>query len=95
MSIPKEEVRRIAALARLRFTEAEVAAMADDLEQILEYVRKLDDLDTSNIAPTTHVHGGDIAARPDSPVQRIDREEGLANAPDTDGVYFRVPKVIE
>lgn len=69
--------------------------MADELERMLGYVRKLNELDTSDVPATSHVHAERGGLRADTTIQRIDREEALKNAPDSDGVYFRVPRVIE
>ena len=95
MGIPLEEVKRVAELARLRFTDEELIRMAGELEKILTYVRKLDEVDTSNVEPMSRVHGDTGRLREDDNVQRINRDEALSNAPDTDGKFFRVPKVIE
>ncbi len=95
MAIPIEEVRRIAVLARLRFSEDELETMATELENILDYVERLDELEISDTPPTSCVTPGDTALRPDIPLHRIEKDEGLQNAPDTDGVYFRVPRVIK
>ena len=95
MAIPLEEVRKIAKLARLRFSEDELARMADELEKILNYVRKLEELDTSHVEPMAHVHIDLEALRDDVRTDATSREEALSNAPDSDGTYFRVPKVID
>ncbi len=94
MSITRKEVRHIAKLARLQFTEAEEKVLAHDMSRILDYMGTLNQLDTSQIAPVTHVHDLTHAVRADSVQERIGHEEALRNAPDTDGEYFRVPKVI-
>lgn len=94
MAISVEEVKHIAELARLQFSEEELLRMADELERILGYVHKLNELDTSDVPATSHVHVESGGLRTDTTVRRIDREEALKNAPDSDGVYFRVPRVI-
>jgi aspartyl-tRNA(Asn)/glutamyl-tRNA(Gln) amidotransferase subunit C len=94
MSISVEEVRRIAQLARLRFTEEDERRLAQDLSKVLDYVRTLDEIDTSDVPPLTRVHADVNVVRSSTPVQRITREEALSQAPDRDDAYFRVPKVI-
>ncbi len=94
MSISREEVRHIAKLARLSFTEAEEEILSQDMSKILDYVSTLNEVDTSNVEPMTHVHDLAHAVRPDSVQERITHEDALKNAPDADGEYFRVPKVI-
>lgn len=69
--------------------------MADEMGQILDYVDKLNELDTTGVPPMSHVLDIENVFRPDKVEQRIDHEDALRNAPDADGDYFRVPKVIE
>lgn len=94
MAISREEVRHIAKLARLEFTEAEEETLAEDMSHILDYMDMLNELDTSEIEPMTHVLDLVHVVRTDSVKKRISQKDALKNAPDTDGEYFRVPKVI-
>lgn len=95
MSVSIEEVRYIAALARLEFSESEEERLAREMSKILGYMDKLNELDTTGVEPMSHVLDLRNVFRPDAHEQRISHEEALRNAPDTDGEYFRVPKVIE
>ncbi|NNE35325.1 MAG: Asp-tRNA(Asn)/Glu-tRNA(Gln) amidotransferase subunit GatC [Rhodothermales bacterium] len=95
MKVTKEQVRHIAALARLRFDREEEEGVAEELSRILDYVEKLNELDVSDVPPMAHVLDLDNVVRPDVVAARISREEALSNAPDADDTYFRVPKVIE
>lgn len=95
MSVSREEVQRVAQLARLEFSEDEEARMADELSQILDYVDKLDELDTSGVPPMSHVLDVTNVFRADEVEARIDRDQALEPAPETDGEYFQVPQVIE
>ena len=95
MSITRDDVRHLARLARLRFDEAGEARIAADLGAILGYVDLLRALDTADVEPMTHVLDLTDVVRPDEVQARITREEALANAPDADAEYVRVPKVIE
>ena len=94
MSISIEEVRYIASLARLNISEEEESALADQMNAILEYMEKLNELDTSTIPPLSHVLDVQNVYRADAAVQRISHDEAMKNAPDADSDYFRVPKVI-
>jgi aspartyl-tRNA(Asn)/glutamyl-tRNA(Gln) amidotransferase subunit C len=94
MSVSREEVRHIADLARLDFSEDGEEKMAEELGDILDYVDKLNELDTSGVPPMSHVLDVTDVSRPDEVESRIDRDQALESAPDTDGTYFRVPKVI-
>jgi aspartyl-tRNA(Asn)/glutamyl-tRNA(Gln) amidotransferase subunit C len=95
MSVSVEEVRYIASLARLRFSEHEEETLARQMSSILDYMAKLNELDTSEVPPMSHVLDLYNIFREDDVLQRITRDEALRNAPDADGEYFRVPKVIE
>lgn len=94
MKLTSEDVHRLAALARLSFSEEEAPKMADELTQILDFVEQLREVDTDAIEPLAHVLGQTNVFRPDVPESRLVREDALAQAPDHDGTYFRVPKVL-
>ena len=95
MSISADDVRYIASLARLRFTEDEQRRLATQLSQMLDYVDTLNTLDTTGVPPMAHVLDLNNVFRDDEPQQRLHRDDALRNAPDADSTYFRVPKVIE
>ena len=92
--IRPEEVREIAALARLRLDDAEVARMTHDLDAILGYVAKLSELDTEAVEPMTHAVPFDCPLRADVPGAPLPAEEVLANAPRREGTFFQVPRVV-
>jgi len=94
MSVSRDDVQHVAQLARLDFSEDEEAKMAEELSQILDYVDKLDELDTSGVPPMSHVLDVTNVFRPDEVEERIDRAEALEPAPEADDEYFRVPKVV-
>ncbi len=95
MALSREDVRHVAELARLDFSEEKEAQMAEEMSQILDYVEKLDELDTSGVPPMSHVLDVTNVYRDDEIESRIDQEQALEPAPDTDGTYFQVPQVIE
>lgn len=95
MSVSDDEVRKIAKLARLRLTDAEVALYGGQLSKILDSMTELAKADTSGVAPTTSVLGAVNVMRDDEPKPFADAEALLANAPERDGPYFKVRKVIE
>jgi aspartyl-tRNA(Asn)/glutamyl-tRNA(Gln) amidotransferase subunit C len=94
-----EDVERVAELAHLELTPNETGSMLHDLNAILDYVAELNELDTAGIAPLAQVtelmdvSGGGL--RRDAVVPSLDRAKVLAEAPETNGVFFKVPKVIE
>lgn len=99
MKVTEQEVVRVAELAHLELTAEEIPHLAADLTSILEDVQRLNELDTSNVAPMTRIAGQSIAPvevlRDDHVQPGVSREEAVGNAPESDGTYFRVPKVIE
>ena len=94
MAIGKDEVRHIARLAHLEFTEDELAQFTQQFNSIVAYVARLNALETSNIEPTSHVAGETRPLRDDVLIPSIPRDEALSNAPDSERGLFRVPKVI-
>jgi aspartyl-tRNA(Asn)/glutamyl-tRNA(Gln) amidotransferase subunit C len=93
--ITREEVERIAALARLALEPGEAGRMAGELDAILDYVKALAAVDTRDVAPTSHVLDLATPLREDRAEPPLDPELALANAPERDGTAFLVPKVIE
>ena len=91
----REEVERIAHLARLRLTQEEAVEMASQLESVLGYVELLDTLDTSQVEPTSHVIPLATPMREDRPGGSYPPDAAVANAPARDGSAFAVPKVLE
>jgi aspartyl-tRNA(Asn)/glutamyl-tRNA(Gln) amidotransferase subunit C len=95
MALSREEVRRVAELARLEFSDEEEARMADEMSRILDYVDKLEELDTSGVPPMSHVLDVTNVYREDEVERRIDQEQALEPAPESENGYFVVPKVID
>lgn len=95
MSVSDADVKKIAKLARLRLNEAEVALYGGQLTKILESMDELGQVNTSKVAPTTSVLGVVNVMREDAPAPFEDTEALLSNAPDRDGPYYKVRKVIE
>jgi len=98
MKISREDVLKVAALANLELTDAEVERYRGQLDEILTYVDKLNELDTSNVEPMAQVLAAsddDSGLREDVVVRSDVISEVLSGAPDIDAPYFRVPRVIE
>ncbi len=95
MSLTKEEVEHIAALARLELSDEEKARYREQLSEILDYAARLQSLDTSHIPPTSTVLSGSSTLRPDVPAQGLSTDEALRNAPRAEQKQFRVPPVLE
>lgn len=95
MPITRDDVHHVALLARLHLTEEEERAITEQLDQILDYVRVLDALDTAAVEPTAHIAPLATPFRDDVVTSTPDRARWMANAPAADGVHFRVPRIIE
>jgi aspartyl-tRNA(Asn)/glutamyl-tRNA(Gln) amidotransferase subunit C len=98
MKITREDVLKVAALANLDLTDAEVGTYRGQLDEILTYVDKLDQADTSSVEPMAQVLTGSdnhSALREDTVVRSEVVAEVLGGAPDPAPPYFRVPRVIE
>jgi aspartyl-tRNA(Asn)/glutamyl-tRNA(Gln) amidotransferase subunit C len=95
MKITRKEVEHVARLARLDLSEEEKDLFTGQMDAILAYVDKLNELDTSDIIPTAHAVPMENAFRDDEECPSIGIEEALANAPERAEGFFRVPKVIE
>jgi len=94
MDLTKEEVRSIAELAKLELTEEEVALYAGQLNEVFDYFKRLEELDTSHIAPTASVLPLKNVLRPDVSAEPLSPEQVIANAPDADEHQFRVSAVL-
>ncbi|SDL05715.1 aspartyl-tRNA(Asn)/glutamyl-tRNA(Gln) amidotransferase subunit C [Catalinimonas alkaloidigena] len=95
MKIDLATVQHIANLARLELDTANAKTMMKDLNRILDWMEKLNELDTDQVEPLTHMSEEINMFRDDVVKPTLPREEGLRNAPQQDGTFFRVPKVIE
>jgi aspartyl-tRNA(Asn)/glutamyl-tRNA(Gln) amidotransferase subunit C len=95
MTIDKETVDKIAHLARLELAETEKQDMIKDMSQILDFMAKLNEIDTAGVEPLVYMTDETNALREDEVKQLITTEEGLKNAPAHDGSHILVAKVIE
>jgi aspartyl-tRNA(Asn)/glutamyl-tRNA(Gln) amidotransferase subunit C len=96
--ITVEDVERVAKLAHLKLAAGETPRMQRDLNAILDYVAELNEVDTAGVAPLEHVNElSNFANEPraDVLVPSLDRAEVMRAAPESDGSFFKVPKVIE
>lgn len=95
MKITPQEVDHVARLARLALADAEREMFTRQLSDILAYVDKLNELDTSRVAPTSHVIPVQNVFRPDKVGESLPVEEALANGPAPEHNHHRVPKIVE
>ncbi|WP_116127918.1 Asp-tRNA(Asn)/Glu-tRNA(Gln) amidotransferase subunit GatC [Lewinella sp. IMCC34183] len=94
MTVDDALVLRLADLAKLELPEARVQQLRGDLTRILDMVEKLNELDLDGVEPLRYVTEVERVLRPDRVGEHLDRERALSNAPDHDGAFFRVPRVI-
>lgn len=95
MSVDEKQVRHVARLARLALSDAEIATMVPELNNILNWVEQLAEVDTSGVEPLTAVIDNELRLRDDVVNDGDVREAVLKNAPDAQHGFFAVPKVIE
>jgi aspartyl-tRNA(Asn)/glutamyl-tRNA(Gln) amidotransferase subunit C len=93
--IDEKQVRAVAKLSRLDLTDAEVKVFSRQLSAILEYVEKLNELDTTNVEPLAHCLPVSNVFREDKPGESLGVEKTLANAPQRDDEFFKVPKILD
>lgn len=98
--VTEKDVQRVAELAHLELAADETGRMLTDLNAILDYVAELNEIDTKGIAPLAQVSeleddAGTTVTRPDEVIGSLDRAAVMPEAPETDRVFFKVPKVIE
>jgi aspartyl-tRNA(Asn)/glutamyl-tRNA(Gln) amidotransferase subunit C len=91
--LTKEEIEHIAELAKITLTEDEKELFTEQLERILEYFRKIDELDLEDVEPTTHTMDTSNVFRDDVEKESLPPEEVLSNAPDKEDRYFKAPRV--
>ena len=94
MSVTRKDVEHIAELARLKFKDEELENFTSQLNEILEYMEKLNELDTDNVEPLSHPVEAQNVFREDGVKPSVKREDALKNAPEKDDEFFKVPKVI-
>lgn len=94
MKIDEKMIAKISGLAYLEFKEEEKEKIRQDLEQILTFVEKLNELDTENVEPLIYLSDKTDVLREDKIEKSISHEEAMLNAPAKSGRFFKVPKVI-
>ena len=95
MKVTKEVIQHVANLARLNLSENDKTRLTRDMEEILGYVDKLNELDTEGIKPREHVKPVSNVFREDIEMESYDREDILRNAPAVENGCFKVPKIVE
>lgn len=93
--IDQIQVRKVAKLSRLELTDAEVEEFTGQLSAILDYVEKMNELDTTGVEPLAHCLPVSNVLREDSTKESLGTEKVLANAPQRDDEFFKVPKILD
>jgi aspartyl-tRNA(Asn)/glutamyl-tRNA(Gln) amidotransferase subunit C len=93
--IDETEVRKVAKLSRLELSDAEVEEFTGQLRAILDYVAKMNELDTEDVEPLAHCLAISNVFRADFVKESLGTEKTLANAPERDGEFFKVPKILD
>jgi aspartyl-tRNA(Asn)/glutamyl-tRNA(Gln) amidotransferase subunit C len=95
MSVTIKDVEHIAELAKLRFTEEEKKRLQMELNKILEYMDKINELDLRDVEPLENINDAENVFREDNSEKCLTREEALKNAPAKTEEFFKVPKVLD
>lgn len=95
MEVNDAMVEKLANLSRLRFDESQKEGIKADLQRMIQFVEKLNELDTTGVEPLLHMSDNVNVLREDEVKGSIERKEALKNAPVQDGIFFKVPKVIK
>ena len=95
MALDEATVRRIARLARIRVPDGDVPGLAEELSRILGWIEQLNEVDTADVPPMTVVGDAKLPMRSDEVTDGGYADDVTANAPDAEGPYFTVPKVVE
>lgn len=98
MALTKKDARYVAELAHLELTEDEIEKFLPQLDSVLEYMQKLNELDTTQVEPmaqVTYPASENPSLRPDQPQKTFEQDQALTNAPEQGAGCFRVPRVIE
>lgn len=94
MKLTKKEVEHVAMLARLSLSEEEIDSFRAQLSSILDYAEKINSIDTNDVEPTYHVLPLTNVWREDEQHTPLSQEDVFGNAPQRDGNYFRVPRIL-
>ncbi len=95
MEINNEIVDKIASLSKLLFSGEEKEAIKNDMNKMLDFVGKLEEVDTAGVEPLIHMSDEVNVLRPDVVEYTISQAEALKNAPSRDSTYFKIPKVLK
>jgi aspartyl-tRNA(Asn)/glutamyl-tRNA(Gln) amidotransferase subunit C len=95
MKLDKKEVEKLAHLSRLEFSEKEKEEMIEDMDKILGFVEKINELDLEGVKPLVYMTEETNVLRKDEVLDEVGKDKALRNAPDKDSDYFRVPKVVK
>ncbi|ASA24144.1 Asp-tRNA(Asn)/Glu-tRNA(Gln) amidotransferase subunit GatC [Paenibacillus donghaensis] len=95
MSISRQDVQHVAKLARLQLSSEEEATLTEQMNAILQYADKLNELDTENVKPTAQVLQVSNVMREDVVKESLSQEDALLNAPEEEDGHFKVPAVLE
>lgn len=95
MEINNKTVDKIASLSKLSFSGDEKEAIKNDMNKMLDFIGKLEEVNTDGVEPLIHISEEVNVLRPDESEYSISQEEALKNAPKKDSTYFKIPKVLK
>ncbi len=95
MAISREEILKVAQLAKLEFSEKELVTFDKDLNKILDYIEQLEEVDTSGVETLDSINPTGNVLRKDENIPSLTKEQSLQNAPEKQDGFFKVPKVVQ
>jgi aspartyl-tRNA(Asn)/glutamyl-tRNA(Gln) amidotransferase subunit C len=95
MNVDNALIEKLAKLSKLEFDDESKEAIKKDLTRMLDFVEQLNELDTEGVEPLIHVNEEKNKYRADEVTETLSQKDALKNAPEHDGFYFKVPKVVE
>lgn len=95
MEVNDQLIENLAKLSHLSFEKDDLVEIKADLQEMISFIEKLNEVDTTGVEPLLHMSNNVNILREDVVQGSISREEALKNAPDSDGIFFKVPKVIK
>jgi len=93
--ITQEDVKRLADVSQIAMTDDEIEKYTADMQSIVKFAAKLQELNTDDVEPTIHIVEGSNILRKDEPKRSLTQEEALKNAPEAKDGYFKVPSILE
>ena len=95
MKIDESTIKKLAGLSKLKFSEEEMKLITEDMTKMVDFINKLEEVDTENVSPLIHVNEEFNNWREDEVAEMLSQKAALLNSPQKDSTYFKLPKVLD